>query len=117
MLPGSYSREDTVANIQATALLVSAFALHRGDLLDAAMRDRVHQPYRLQACPLLGLLLPLSGTPGILSAALSGAGPSVLLVVEDSTAVPAAISAIREAAQDPKIEVLHTRIAAGAESR
>jgi homoserine kinase len=115
LLPDHYTREDTVANIQATALLVSAFALRRGDLLSAAMKDRVHQPYRMEACPLLARLLPLAGTPGILGVALSGAGPSVLLIVEG--ALSPTLSAIREAAQDPDIEILQTTVSDGVGSR
>jgi homoserine kinase len=113
MLPTHYTREDAVLNIQATALLVSAFALGRGDLLASAMDDRIHQPYRMNACPLLPRLLPLAGTPGILGVALSGAGPSVLLITEGppSDLLPR----IREAAQDPQIEVVETSIAGGAE--
>ena len=42
----------------------SAFALDRPDLLRTAMSDRLHQPYRQQACPLLPLLLPLAGGAG-----------------------------------------------------
>ena len=84
LLPAHYSREDAVANIQSTALLVAAFAQGRGELLRFAMRDRIHQPYRSKACPLLPRLLPLVDTPGVLGVALSGAGPSVLLIVEDS---------------------------------
>ncbi len=112
LLPAHYSREDAVANIQATALLVAAFAQGRGDLLRFAMRDRIHQPYRSKACPLLPRLLPLADTPGVLGVALSGAGPSVLLIVENS-AVQALDSVIRQAAADPKIEVIHTWIAGG----
>ena len=81
VLPESYSREVAVANIQAAALLGLAFAQGRGDLLAPAMRDRIHQPYRADICPLLSRLLPLAGTHGILGVALSGAGPSVLLIV------------------------------------
>jgi homoserine kinase len=73
-----------VANVQNTALLVSAFALNRGDLLRAAMQDRIHQPYRMEACPLLPRLLSLNGTPGVLGVALSGAGPSVLVIAEEA---------------------------------
>ncbi len=113
MLPATYSRADAVANIQATALLVSAFAQGRGDLLRAAMHDRIHQPYRMEACPLLPLLLPLAGTSGILGVALSGAGPSVLLIAEES--FPAAVpELIRGTAGDPDLEVVQTTIAAGA---
>ena len=82
LLPGEYSRADAVLNIQSTALLVSAFALNQPSLLQTATEDRLHQPYRAAACPLLGLLLPMTGTPGVHSVTLSGAGPSVLLIVD-----------------------------------
>ena len=62
-------------------MLGVAFAQGRGDLLAAAMTDRLHQPYRAEICPLLSLLLPLSGKLGTYGVALSGAGPSVLLIV------------------------------------
>ena len=114
MLPERYSRADAVANIQATALLVSAFALQRGDLLATAMQDRIHQPYRMEACPLLARLLPLSGSPGILGVALSGAGPSVLLVTE-ADAIGVELT-IREAAQDPEVEIVRTKMAGGIET-
>ncbi|HMG03495.1 MAG TPA: homoserine kinase [Edaphobacter sp.] len=114
LLPEHYSREDAVANIQATALLVSAFALHRGDLLASAMRDRIHQPYRMEVCPLLPRLLPLAGTHGVLGVALSGAGPSVLLIAEQASGDT--LSAIRNAAQDPEVEVIQTSIAGKIES-
>uniref|UniRef100_E6QMB3 Homoserine kinase n=1 Tax=mine drainage metagenome TaxID=410659 RepID=E6QMB3_9ZZZZ len=82
VLPDGYSRADAVANVQAAALLGLAFAQGRGDLVAPAMRDRMHQPYRAEICPLLGPLLPLTGQEGVLGVALSGAGPSVLLVIE-----------------------------------
>ena len=114
LLPTNYTRADAVSNVQHTALLVAAFALGRGDLLRVAMQDRLHQPYRMEACPMLPLLLPLAGTAGILGVALSGAGPGVLLIV-DSTADTAEISArIREAAADPALEIVETAIGSGA---
>ncbi len=42
----------------------------------------MHQPYREAVCPLLPLLLPLTKHPDVFGVALSGAGPSVLLIVE-----------------------------------
>jgi homoserine kinase len=86
VLPETYSRADAVANIQAAALLGLAFAQGRGDLLRPAMQDRIHQPYRAEMCPLLPRLLPLAGKAGILGVALSGAGPSVLLVLSGDAA-------------------------------
>jgi homoserine kinase len=82
MLPASYSIADVVTNLQSVATLSLAFAQARGDLLRLAMNDRIHQPYRAPFCPLLPLLLPLVGSHGILGAALSGAGPAVLIVVD-----------------------------------
>jgi homoserine kinase len=113
LLPATYSREDAVANIQSTALLVAAFAQGRSDLLRAAMEDRIHQPYRMEACSLLPLLLPLTENPAILGVALSGAGPSVLLITETeaSAALPAII---RQTADDQSLEIIQTRISAGA---
>ncbi len=112
LVPMYYSREDAVANIQSTALLVAAFAQGRGDLLRFAMHDRLHQPYRSKVCPLLPMLLPLAETPGVLGVALSGAGPSVLIIAEsgvDRYLDPA----IRQAAGDAEIHIIHTRIAGG----
>lgn len=100
VLPAAYPREDVVANIQGAALLGLAFAQGRGDLLAAAMSDRIHQPYRAPFCPLLEPLLPLVGGDGILGVALSGAGPAVLVVVEDECQLKSASEAIRNAVQE-----------------
>jgi len=100
VLPAAYAMEDVVANLQSVAVLGLAFAQARGDLLRLAMNDRIHQPYRAPFCPLLPLLLPLVGKDGILGVALSGAGPAVLVVVEDEKSLPAASSAIGNATEN-----------------
>jgi homoserine kinase len=108
MLPDCYPRADVVANIQSAALLGLAFAQSRGDLLGIAMQDRIHQPYRAPFCTLLPQLLPLAGEHGILGAALSGAGPSVLVIVGSAESVPEASAAIRatlEGVSEPEIKV------------
>jgi homoserine kinase len=87
VLPASYSRADAVKNVQNVALLTAAFASRRADLLAQATGDALHQPYRMEICPLLPLLLPLSGRSGILSVTLSGAGPAVLLLCEGESEV------------------------------
>jgi homoserine kinase len=83
MLPKSYPRQDVVASVQNVALLTAAFALGRADLMHLATRDRLHQPFRTEICPLLPALLPLAGTPGVLSVTLSGAGPAVLVLTDE----------------------------------
>jgi homoserine kinase len=97
VLPASYTSADVVANIQSVSILGLAFAQARGDLLRVAMLDRIHQPYRSSMCPLLPRLLPLAGEHGILGAALSGAGPAVLIVVSSEECLPRATGAIRNA--------------------
>jgi homoserine kinase len=78
------------------------------------MQDRIHQPYRMAACPMLPLLLPLAGTAGILGVALSGAGPGVLLVADPTADVAEVAAAIRQSACDPDLEIIETTISPGA---
>jgi homoserine kinase len=108
-----------VANIQSVALLGLAFAQARGDLLRMAMRDRIHQPYRAPLCPLLSPLLPLAGEHGILGAALSGAGPSVLVVAGNEESVPNATVAIRRALKgltEPELKLCRFELAGASQS-
>ena len=81
-------------------MLGLAFAQGRGELLKAAMTDRVHQPYRAAICPQLPRLLPLAGGDGILGVALSGAGPAVLAIIDSERSVESASRAIYEAMQE-----------------
>ncbi len=82
VLPSQYSRADAVVNIQNSMLLLAAFTMGRPDLLTSALEDRIHQPYRSALCPLLPAIQQLRGKHGILGAALSGAGPSVLIFLD-----------------------------------
>lgn len=119
MLPDCYPRADVVANIQSAALLGLAFSQARADLLRVAMQDRIHQPYRASLCPLLPRLLPLAGEHGIMGAALSGAGPSVLVVVGSEGDLPGATAAIREATQglpEPELKICRLESAGAIQS-
>jgi homoserine kinase len=87
VLPTQYSRADAVINIQNSMLLLAAFTQGRPDFLSAALEDRIHQPYRAPLCPLLPAMQELKGQAGILGAALSGAGPSVLIFLDRKASV------------------------------
>jgi homoserine kinase len=106
VLPDSYLRSDAVTNIQAVSLLGLAFAQGRGDLLRVAMNDRIHQPYRVAICPLLPRLLPLAGRHGILGAALSGAGPAMLVIVGEEASLGEASAAILSSITDMPVPEL-----------
>ena len=118
LLPESYSRPDAILNLQRVAMLTAAFAQGRGDLLARAMEDRIHQPYRAAVCPLLGLLLPLAGHGDILGVALSGAGPSVLLILAESADLEAVETTVKSClnrgAEPLEVELILTSIGGGA---
>ena len=80
LMPETYTLADAVHNVQRAALLGAALAAGRIDLLGAAMRDRLHQPYRAALIPGLEEMLALDD-PAVVGVALSGAGPSVLALV------------------------------------
>ena len=82
VLPQQVPHRDAVANVQSVVLLLAAFADGDSELLQRALRDRLHEPYRASLCPLLAPLQKLVGRDGIVGAVLSGAGPSVLLMLE-----------------------------------
>lgn len=87
VLPAQYSRTDVVANVQNSMLLLAALSQGHHNLLAAALEDRIHQPYREALCPLLPCLRDLKGKAGVLGAALSGAGPSVLVFLDAGASV------------------------------
>jgi homoserine kinase len=81
VLPESYSREDTIFNVQRSALLIAALTMGVTSAFPAALEDRLHQPYRYALVPGLEEICGLR-MPGLLGCALSGAGPSILVFHE-----------------------------------
>jgi homoserine kinase len=81
VLPESYSREDTIFNVQRSVLLVTALTMGVTSAFPAALEDRLHQPYRFALVPGLEEIAGLR-MPGLLGCALSGAGPSILVFHE-----------------------------------
>ncbi len=114
LLPESYSKADVVFQVQRASLLVAAFAQGRLELLKTAMQDRLHQPYRMEACPLLKSLLRLEEEKEFAGVALSGAGPSVLVFLAEGTSAVEGEMRIRALLEEP-VEILSVRVGKGVE--
>ncbi len=83
VLPDFLSREDAVYNIGRAALLVAALASGRLDLLDAATRDRLHQPARAKVFLTMETLFRAARQAGALGVFLSGGGSAVLALASE----------------------------------
>lgn len=84
LLPESVPHADAAANAARAALLVTALS-GRPDLLLDATDDRIHQQYRRSAYPRTGDLVAKLRSAGI-AAAVSGAGPTVLVLTDAENA-------------------------------
>lgn len=82
VIPPMLPLADAVFNIGHSNLLVAALCTGRYELIRHAMKDAVHQPYRAALIP--GMLEVLAGATdhGALGAALSGAGPTLIALVD-----------------------------------
>ncbi|HTG13209.1 MAG TPA: homoserine kinase [Candidatus Eisenbacteria bacterium] len=81
VLPDSVPRADAVFNVQRVSLLLAGLGGGRPDLLDLAMQDRLHQPYRQRLFPWMEAVADAGRRAGALGCVLSGAGPSMLAAV------------------------------------
>jgi homoserine kinase len=80
-LADQVSRADAIFNLQRVLSLVHALQHREYDRIREAVRDRWHQPARASLVPLLGEVLAVDD-PEVLGGFLSGAGPSVALLVK-----------------------------------
>jgi homoserine kinase len=84
VLPAQVPRADAVHNLGRVALLVTALQQKQYHLLDAATRDRLHQPYREAIFPAMPELLDAARRSGALGAFLSGAGSTILALCHEN---------------------------------
>src|SRR5580765_2061821 len=81
VLPESVPRADAIFNVQRVSLLLAALGAGRIDLLELAMQDRLHQPYRRRLFPWMDAVAAAGRRAGALGCVLSGAGPAMLAAV------------------------------------
>lgn len=85
-LPAQLNMSDAVFNIGRSSLLVAALASGQLQLIQHAMQDRLHQPYRAALIPGMTEILEAAVSKGALGAALSGAGPTLIAFVDKDSA-------------------------------
>lgn len=78
LLPKTVPLKDAAANIGRAALVVQALAEADYDLLGAAMRDLLHEPYRKKAIPGYEQAVKAAYEAGAAAVTISGAGPSLI---------------------------------------
>ena len=73
--------KDAVYNAQRMAMFVEAVNTKDAELMKLALRDKLHQPYRMKLVPGLEKIMQnLKHEESVLGCVLSGAGPSILII-------------------------------------
>jgi homoserine kinase len=86
LLPTEVSIQTAVYNISRASMLVAALATGRTDLVRTATEDAIHQPPRSTVFPALPHVIGAAIEAGAHGAFLSGAGSSVLALVDPDLA-------------------------------
>ncbi|KRF18547.1 homoserine kinase [Paenibacillus sp. Soil787] len=82
VMPKQVAMKDAVFNLSHSSLLVAALATSNLGMIRHAMKDALHQPYRAELIPGMKTLLEQAENHGALGVALSGAGPTMLALVD-----------------------------------
>ncbi|GFZ86022.1 homoserine kinase [Paenibacillus marchantiophytorum] len=82
VMPKQVSMKDAVYNLSHSSLLVAALSTGNLGMIRHAMKDALHQPYRAALIPGMTTLLEQAENHGALGVALSGAGPTMLALVD-----------------------------------
>lgn len=82
VLPSRVSRQDAVYNLSRAALMTASLFSGNLDNLRVAAQDRLHQPYRLPLIPGADRVFFTAYGLGAYAVAVSGAGPSVLAILD-----------------------------------
>jgi len=114
VLPNMITRHDAIYNLQRAALLQAALSEHRFDLLNEALRDRLHQPLRAPLAPGLSEVLKLNDEththPGLLGVAISGAGSALIAFATENCDVIAETMEARMAASGVKARAMEVKV-------
>jgi homoserine kinase len=114
VLPKMITRHDAIYNLQRAALFQAALAEGRFDLLNEALRDRLHQPYRAPLAPGLSEVLKLNDEihkhPDLLGVAISGAGSTLIAFATGNCDAIAEVMKARMAAGGAKSRAMEVKV-------
>ena len=83
VLPKEVPMQDAVYNAQRMGMFIQAVHTKDSALMKLALKDRLHQPYRMKLVPGLEKIIEnLKHEENVLGCVLSGAGPSILIISE-----------------------------------
>ncbi|HHZ05334.1 MAG TPA: homoserine kinase [Clostridiales bacterium] len=85
VLPESYTREQAVFNLSRSALMTSALFSGSLENLRVAVQDTLHQPYRKGFIQGYDTVFRTSYELGSYGTYISGAGPSIISIIDDKT--------------------------------
>ena len=81
VLPKDVPLEDAVFNAQRMGMFIEAVHTRDAELMKAALKDKLHQPYRMKLVPGLEKIMEnLKHEENVLGCVLSGAGPAILVI-------------------------------------
>lgn len=81
VLPKEVPMSDAIFNAKHLAMLIEAVNAKDAKLMKAALKDRLHQPYREKLVPgMKDIMEAFKHEDGVLGCVLSGAGPSLLVI-------------------------------------
>jgi homoserine kinase len=78
VLPQQCSYSDAIFNLSHLGLLIKGLEAARGEWIQAALQDRLHQPYRIALIPGFAEVYSAAIEAGATGLVISGAGPTLL---------------------------------------
>lgn len=84
VLPEQYPRADAVYNLSRSALMTASLFSGKLENLRVAVQDKIHQPYRSGLIDDLDNVFRLSYELGSLGTYISGAGPTIISMVDSA---------------------------------
>ncbi|MBR1863241.1 MAG: homoserine kinase [Ruminococcus sp.] len=82
-LPKEVSHKDAVFNLSRAALFSASLLTGKFENLRTAVHDKLHQPYRMELIPDCREVFDIAYTHGAYAAYISGAGPTVMAIVDE----------------------------------